>query len=101
MWHIPGGTVYYGETLEQAVHRVARDELQVEVEIEELVGHIYYPSEEQIRGFGWTIGTAFTCSTTDTPPLKNSAGEEISLFTLPPKNLIEEQFEIVRHIIGK
>ncbi|MFB6216765.1 MAG: NUDIX domain-containing protein [Candidatus Aenigmatarchaeota archaeon] len=37
-WYIPGGRVKKGETLEEAVHRVADEELGVEVEIKEQIG---------------------------------------------------------------
>lgn len=32
-WHLPGGTVMYGESLAEAVKRVAKDEVGVDVEI--------------------------------------------------------------------
>ncbi|MFC6725367.1 GDP-mannose mannosyl hydrolase [Halobium palmae] len=47
-WFVPGGTVLKGERLEAAVHRVAREELGVDVEIEERLGtyeHFYDTSE--------------------------------------------------------
>ena len=37
-WFVPGGRVYKGETRREAVHRVAREELGVEVEIVESLG---------------------------------------------------------------
>jgi colanic acid biosynthesis protein WcaH len=43
-WFVPGGRVHKGERLVEAVHRVAREELGVEVEIEERLGayeHLY------------------------------------------------------------
>ena len=47
-WFVPGGRVRKGERLEGAVHRVAADELGVEVEIERQLGvaqHIWDTSE--------------------------------------------------------
>lgn len=33
MWHIPGGTVYFGEKLEEAANRIADDELGIDIDI--------------------------------------------------------------------
>src|SRR5436305_1013854 len=43
-WHIPGGTVLFGEPVTEAVRRVAQRELGVEVTADELLGYIEYPS---------------------------------------------------------
>lgn len=43
-WHIPGGSVYFGETLEQTVKRVAKDELGLEVEVTKLLGVEEFPN---------------------------------------------------------
>lgn len=43
-WFVPGGTVFKGERLEDAVHRVADEELGIDVEIEDRLGtyeHFY------------------------------------------------------------
>jgi colanic acid biosynthesis protein WcaH len=43
-WFVPGGRIQKGESLEEAVHRVAREELSVNVEIMEELGaydHLY------------------------------------------------------------
>ena len=37
-WFVPGGRIQKGESLEEAVHRVAREELGVDVVIEEELG---------------------------------------------------------------
>src|SRR5581483_5588422 len=44
MWHLPGGTVRFGEPATEAVVRVARDELGLDVEVGPLLGYIEYPS---------------------------------------------------------
>jgi 8-oxo-dGTP diphosphatase len=57
-WHIPGGTVLFGEPVEETVKRVARDELQLEVEAGELLGYIEYPSHYE-NGLDSPVGLAF------------------------------------------
>ncbi|OQX70986.1 hypothetical protein B6D52_02990, partial [Candidatus Parcubacteria bacterium 4484_255] len=39
-WHIPGGTVLKGENLKGAVRRVAREEIEENVEIKKMIGII-------------------------------------------------------------
>jgi 8-oxo-dGTP diphosphatase len=58
LWHIPGGTVRYGEPLADAVHRVARDELGIQVTIDGVLGYIEYPSH-LAKGLDWPVGIAF------------------------------------------
>jgi len=58
LWHLPGGTVRYGEPLTDAVRRVATEELGTEVTIDGLLGYIEYPSHLE-RGLDWPVGVAF------------------------------------------
>ena len=88
-WHIPGGTVLFGEPLVQAVRRVARDEIGVEVEPGELLGYIEYPSHYE-NGLDSPVGLAFRCQT---------GGEALAggcrWFTTPPSGLYAEQREFL------
>lgn len=42
MWHIPGGTVYFGESLDDAVRRVSLEELGIKINILSVVGVVNY-----------------------------------------------------------
>lgn len=47
-WFVPGGRIQKGESLEEAVYRVAREELGVDIVIEEELGaydHLYQTSD--------------------------------------------------------
>src|SRR5437868_6045888 len=57
-WHLPGGTVFFGERLLEAVRRVAKRELDIEVQDAKLVGYIEYPSHWE-NGLDSPIGIAF------------------------------------------
>jgi len=58
LWHLPGGTVRFGEPLVDAVRRVARDELGATVTVGPLLGHIEYPSHYE-HGLDSPVGLAF------------------------------------------
>src|SRR5438045_1509115 len=46
MWHLPGGTVLYDETLEQTAKRVALEELDLNIKVDCLLGlNEYMPSK--------------------------------------------------------
>ncbi|KAB1187527.1 MULTISPECIES: GDP-mannose mannosyl hydrolase [Haloferax] len=61
-WFVPGGTVMKNETLTDAVHRVAREELGSDVTIEERLGtfeHFYDTSEIEGVDSKHYLATAF------------------------------------------
>ncbi len=91
MWHIPGGTIYYKEKISDAVQRVAKDELNISVTVQKLLGYMEYFSEERERGFGYTISMVFLCSIKDGTPQGGEQGEKIGYFKDIPENIIAEQ----------
>ena len=58
LWHLPGGTVRYGEPLRDAVARVGLDELGVRVAAGAVLGYVEYPSHLN-QGIDWPVGIAF------------------------------------------
>lgn len=66
-WHLPGGTVRFGEPARDAVARVARDELGVRVEVGELLGYLEYPSHYE-HGLDSPVGLAFRATIRDGHP---------------------------------
>jgi ADP-ribose pyrophosphatase YjhB (NUDIX family) len=58
LWHIPGGTVRFGERLADAVARVARWELGIEVTESRMAGCIEYPSHPE-QGLDCPVGIVF------------------------------------------
>jgi ADP-ribose pyrophosphatase YjhB (NUDIX family) len=97
-WHIPGGTVLFGEPVAEAVRRVALDELAMEVVIGELLGYIEYPSHYE-NGLDCPIGLAFRCT-----PLGDPDAIELPdgcrWFTRLPHGLYAEQRAFLSEHLG-
>lgn len=94
-WHIPGGTVYMQESLEDAVSRVAMNELSVKVNIIKLLGHITYPDMYE-ASFGWPVGIAFLCEINgDNIPQPSEQGEEIAWYKELPVNTFPHQAKAI------
>lgn len=56
-WHLPGGTVYYGESIDDAVKRIAQKELGINVKAAKQIGIIEYP-DHVASGYGDPRGIA-------------------------------------------
>jgi hypothetical protein len=97
-WHIPGGTVLFGEPLVEAVKRVARDELKLEVEVGELLGYIEYPSHYE-NGLDSPVGLAFrTHLPGGSSPTPEPDGSE--WFARLPDGLYDEQRRFLSERFG-
>ena len=95
-WHLPGGTVLFGEKLTDAVRRVAEDELGASVTVDQMIGVIEYPSEQKERGYGHGIGIAYLCHL-NSPDIKlNTEASEAKFFQSAPENIIEEQGDFLK-----
>jgi ADP-ribose pyrophosphatase YjhB (NUDIX family) len=95
MWHLPGGTVRFGEPLVDAVARVARDELGLSVDVGEMLGYIEYPSHYE-NGLDCPVGVAFAARVPDrdTPP------PGCEWFRSLPDNMHEEQKDFLAEHVG-
>jgi ADP-ribose pyrophosphatase YjhB (NUDIX family) len=97
-WHLPGGTVLFGEPVVEAVKRVAQNELGLDVEAGELLGYIEYPSHYE-NGLDSPIGLAF--QTLITGGLDgDDAPEGCAWFSRLPMGLYEEQRQFLAHRLG-
>ena len=96
LWYIPGGTVRFGEPLTDAVHRVASQELGVEVIIDGLLGYIEYPSH-LARGLDWPVGIAFGLHMAPPSAGRFHGGDDlVAWFTSLPDEMHDEQKEFLR-----
>lgn len=98
LWHLPGGTVRFGEPLVEAVKRVAQDELGVAVSAGEMLGYIEYPSHYN-NGLDSPVGLTFRADVVDDLPDERDLRSDCAWFTVLPDNMHDEQKEfLARHL---
>ncbi|MDJ0553981.1 MAG: NUDIX hydrolase [Microcoleaceae cyanobacterium MO_207.B10] len=100
LWHIPGGTVFYQEYIDDAIQRIAQEELSITVTKQKLLGYLEYPSEVKERGFGWSVGLVFLCVANSPLPPENQEAEEIQVFNYVPDNIVEEHKSILNEVLS-
>lgn len=89
-WHIPGGTVYFGEALLVAVRRIAKRELKIDVERAVVVGYVEYPSHYE-NGLDSPVGIVFRVASFDGEIMTNSEATDSGWFKKAPKNMHADQ----------
>jgi ADP-ribose pyrophosphatase YjhB (NUDIX family) len=91
LWHIPGGTVRFGEHLTDAVRRVAEQELGLEVRTNSVLGYIEYPSHLKL-GIDWPVGIVFGAEPTpESVRALRARSDEIGWFRILPGDMHDEQ----------
>jgi len=93
LWHLPGGMVFFGERLTEAVARVAKRELGIQVTHTKLLGYIDYPSHYK-KGLDSPVGIAFEVGYTGSiKPNKESS--KLEWFKQLPSNMHPDQDEFL------
>lgn len=90
-WHIPGGTVLKGESLKKAVQRIAQEEMEEKVEIQEMLGVIEY---HFTKYFDQPIGIAFLVKLKKEKPNQDK-NKKYKLFQKMPQNMIKRQRDFI------
>ncbi|HET7059800.1 MAG TPA: NUDIX domain-containing protein [Candidatus Saccharimonadales bacterium] len=88
-WHLPGGTVFFGEKLVDAVKRVAKRELGITVTGTKLLGYIEYPSHVG-NGLDSPVGIAFLAKYEGTVK-PNQEAAKLDWFSELPSNMHPDQ----------
>jgi ADP-ribose pyrophosphatase YjhB (NUDIX family) len=90
LWHLPGGTVRFGERLTDAVIRIAKRELGVSVTSPELKGYIEYPSHFD-HNMDSPVGIVFEVISWEGDFMLNKESEESGWFDTIPTNFHADQ----------
>lgn len=91
-WFVPGGRIHKHETLRGAVHRVAKEELGIEVEIVERLGvyeHFYETADVSDVDGKHYLANGFVVKAASRPSDVDAQHSELRVFEELPVNLHE------------
>ena len=86
-WHIPGGTLLYDESIEQAIQRIALDELGTGVVVKRLLGFIDWFGTKQ--GLGRPVSLEFLVEPTGQIKIGSQASKFRFFKQIPVKTIKE------------
>lgn len=89
-WHLPGGTVRFGEPLADAVRRIAKRELGVHVITTKNKGYIEYPSHYK-NGLDSPVGLVFEVTEFSNDLQPNEEAKDSGWFKHVPENMHADQ----------
>ena len=89
-WHLPGGTVRFGESMTDAVERIAKRELGINVERLENHGYIEYPSHYK-NGLDSPVGIVFEVTDYSGELTINQESQDSGWFNKIPDNMHADQ----------
>lgn len=98
-WHLPGGTVLHGESLEKAAKRVLKQELGVDIETITQLGILEYITSQ--TNFGHSVSVVFLVklpvkSETYQIKLDNQASEFKFFKKIPDRTIIEQRIFLTK-----
>lgn len=97
LWHLPGGTVFYGEPIEETVKRVAKKEIGITVIESKMLGIIEYP-EHVKSGYGDPRGIAYLVTKYEGDLVVDEEADKVAFFHEVPELIHPHQGEfLVEH----
>ncbi len=87
MWHLPGGTLLKGESVTEAVSRVAEEEIGMDIKLGSLIGYIEYSEENAV---GQSVSLVFHASLTSSEIKLNEQASEYQYFPKLPDHTVPE-----------
>lgn len=97
MWHLPGGTVLFGETLANAAKRIAEDELGVDIEVVKILKVIEW-LDPKTTIFGHSISIVILSKIKSGKIKLNEQASDFKFFKTPPKNTLHEHKEFLLNL---
>jgi colanic acid biosynthesis protein WcaH len=91
-WFVPGGRVHKGERRSDAIHRIATDELGLDVEPVETIGvynHFYDTADVPVSDGKHYLATGFVVDCNDKDPIVDDQHDAVRFFERPPNQLHE------------
>jgi ADP-ribose pyrophosphatase YjhB (NUDIX family) len=100
-WHTPGGRVHFGESIEHAVRRIAKEETGLTVRVEKMLGFMEFRNERQGKNVRHTVSLAFLVHPIGgaLKPDKNAASLRYFKKFPPRTHAVHRRFLAQEHIL--
>ncbi len=97
LWHLPGGTVYKGEFIRDAVLRIAKNETGLDMlTIKGCIGYMEFPKERRGEIEVHTISIVFEVETVEKELKKDKNAKAIAYQNTMPSAMIAEHEKFLR-----
>ena len=93
LWHLPGGTILIGESIEIAAKRIAKEEAGLEINGIELIDVMEFVNESNT--FFHTVSQVYTVSDYMGDLVGEKQGKNIKFIDTYPQKMIEEQHTLL------
>jgi colanic acid biosynthesis protein WcaH len=94
-WHLPGGSVLSEESIEEALRRVAKEELGLEISSTNLIGYIECTSGKEVPGYRHPVSLVFAVKVSSENVVLNDQASDARFFKEIPEKIIPEQSEFL------
>lgn len=95
-FHVPGGTLYKGETFNDAVIRVAKNETGLLVDGFTILGAMEFPAEKRGDLIVHTVSIVVEVNAVSGELIKDSNAKEIGVFSTLPEPGIAEHYAFLK-----
>lgn len=95
-FHVPGGTLYKGETFNEAAVRIAKNETGYTVEVVGILGAMEFPAEKRGELLMHTVSVVLEVKAIGGELKKDNNAKEIGIFTELPDPGIAEHYAFLR-----
>lgn len=92
-WHFPGGIIRKNEKMVDAVKRIGRSELNLNIKVNEFFG-----TYENLNRYRHDITHCFISSVKNDKIKNDFQSSKIKFFKIPPKNMIPYHAQIMREV---
>lgn len=89
-WHLPGGTVYIGESVEEAVVRIAKKETGLIVKSKKSIGYMDFPNEVRGPVTIHTISLVMVVEVVGGILQHDQFASDLQWFKVIPQNIIKQ-----------